>query len=114
MASLSIFPLEKFRHYFRLAVDDLKSIYNIRQDEYEDIYDWVVVEAMQKFLRNYYNATVRNHYPYDLGKCIYLHVGEFIENYIHDQLTLNRLYVVPGGVVKLLVQDNVLIMAVKQ
>lgn len=95
-------------------IDDLRSL----QSDYtyveygtrlEDIYDWIIIEALSRVMSRTANgASVRHHHADDLCKCLYGHVEHYVEPALYRTVRDYSVLFLPHESVKVLVTYRLL------
>lgn len=60
--------------------------FHITSYDREDVYDWVIREAVDKYLKRKYMTGVVGHYRCDIGKLVYDHVEHLVLTSINPKL----------------------------
>ena len=108
--SLIIVDISDIKSYYTVTFPSFKKNYLIRQDEFEECYDWIVGNAISKIFAEQ-GATLKNHHRHDLYKCAYDEIGNILENNIRETLTKQNYGFVLGTKVKTMVCGSNLIVA---
>lgn len=104
-----VLSLQSLRYFYLNSFSDISKQYMIRLDEEEDLYDWLVTEALQRVLQLIYRASVGAHYRHDIYKNVYDSIGaEFQYHVKHQILHVHRLSFLQGQKVKILVAGDTL------
>lgn len=106
-----ILSLANYRSYYMHHFVTVTKALNIRPDAVEDMYDWIIAEALSRTLRIINSTQVINHHKHDLYKCAYDHLGVHAEIALVTQINSNGLRFLENQVVKLLVAGDNLIIA---
>lgn len=77
--------------------------YNIQDDEFEDVYDWMVTEAVNEMLAIPNRSVVVGHYKHDVYRAFYDHFKYIFEGFIRQHNVVKKIKYPPGTKVKLLV-----------
>lgn len=109
--SLVIISLSEILDYFtdNIRLEAIK--YNYIEENYEDIYDWVVLNALHNILNLKFDATLSKHYNQDFYKCIYETLGFQIEIMLRDKISAYKIIFNKNEMVKAIVAEDSLIIA---
>lgn len=81
----------------------LQERYNVRDDEYEDAYDWMMAETISNIVVIPQKSVVVGHYKHDVYRSMYDHFKLTFEIFIRSNRVLSSIVYAPGTKVKLLV-----------
>jgi hypothetical protein len=109
--SVTVLSLSYLRFNFLSSLRQLSIDFNIKDDEEESLYDWLVCESLNQILKVSHNVTVDKHYRHDVYKCIYDTLGPVFEHNMKSQLKQHNLQFLIGERVKVLIAGEVLFLA---
>lgn len=109
--SLILITIPKFRNEFINSFKNISYSFNIPLQQKEDLYDWLIFEALSSVLNLKFQGRVKNHYRHDVYRGVYESMGLSAELYINEQLILHGLTFIKNETVKLLVAGDTLIIA---
>lgn len=109
--SIIILSLSAFRSIYINDFEHICSSYNIRRDEREILYDWLVTEAINNIMIFKCHNNVQYHYRHDVYKCVYTEYRYRIENHINNQITQHKLTFLRDNFIKVMVAGDSLILA---
>ena len=108
--SVIIIDISDIKSYYTVTFPSFRKNYLIRQDEYEECYDWIISNAVSKIFSEQ-GAEVKNHIRHDIYKCAYDEIGNLLETNIRETLTKQNYGFVLGTKVKTMVCGSNLIVA---
>lgn len=62
--------------------------FRISSHEQDDVYDWIIREAVDRYLRSKYMTGVVGHYSYDIGKIVYDYVESIMISRVYPKLDM--------------------------
>lgn len=109
--SLVIINLTDYRKNFLLQFSRIFHEFNLSNDEFDDLYDWLIQKALDNVLRLHFKSKVKEHYRHDVYRCVFDLYGHETQQYIDNQVKTHRLQFLQGEAVKVLVAGDTLIIA---
>lgn len=106
---LVILSIEEITNYFYANINKISAVYNYGSYYHEDIFDWVVLQALNDILRND-NNQVKDHIKHDFYMSIYDDLGVYIKFTLSNKLDTYKLNF-KNKTVKAMVLGNKLIIA---
>lgn len=107
--SIIIINITDVHNYLRSNYDSIINHNFIRPNEIEDLYDWIVTEALSKIFVNYYKTYINKHYRHDVYKCVFDYYGPYVCSILMEILKNNKLTFITNDVVKIMVLKETLI-----
>lgn len=107
--SIIVINITDVYNYLRSNYDSIINHNYIRPNEIEDMYDWVVTEALSKVFINYYKTNVDKHYRHDIYKCVFDSYGLYVCSILIEILKNNKLNFIRNDVVKIMVLKETLV-----
>jgi hypothetical protein len=92
-----------------LANRDVQREFNIRQEDYEPIFDWCVREALNRVFALPAGTRVDGHYRHDVYRCVYDHVGQEFELHLRHAVSINHIRIVPSHLKVLVAGSNLIV-----
>jgi hypothetical protein len=85
--------------------------FNLKEDEKESCYDWIVTQGVNELLMGYFVKMSRNHFRHDVYKCVYDMFERDINQCLFSQFLINQATFVSCSDIKIMVTGNTLIIA---
>lgn len=101
-----ILSLDSIRYHYLNRWIIYQKQFNLTLEVEDDLYDWLVNEALNKVSRLKFSATVTGHYRHDIYKCVYDDIGHIMEMSLIEQIKTHKLQFSKGQRVKTLVAGN--------
>lgn len=92
----------------------LQQTYQIRDDEYEHLYDWLIIEAFTNTQLIPVGTTVHGHYKHDVYLQAYYDLKLMFENWLRNHLAFKGITFVKNRTVKALVAGPNLIIVIQR
>jgi len=109
--SIMILTLSTFRVKYINDFSYICNSHNIRKDEREILYDWLVKEAVNNVMIFKCYNKVQDHYKHDVYKCIYTEYKYILETHINNQINLHNLTFLREHLIKVMVAGDSLLLA---
>jgi hypothetical protein len=106
-----VISVASYRTYYLSNYNLVAKALNLKSDTVEDLFDWIINEALTRILRVLNSGQVTGHHSHDLYKCAYDHIGIYAEMALSKHIQLHGLRFLDGETVKALVAGDNLIIA---
>jgi len=110
--SLVVISIADCKEYYKRTFQHLASTYLLFNDSYEDLYDWLIKEAVSTVVNKVPGKRCMDHYKHDIYNAIYYtEIGKTIEVMVNSKFINNRIVIYDNEIIKVLVAGDSVIIA---
>jgi urocanate hydratase len=108
--SMVILSITEFSFTLRQHLISAQYEHRLSPDEFEDLFDWVVTEAMTRILHFNVKGHVRCHNPHDIYRIVYDEVGAMAELWLSRAFVQHKLFFMQDETIKAMITfDQILL-----